>query len=305
VTNKRASIDIGSNSVLLLIAQVEPFVEFEKLSEVTALGRDLDKTNHFHVDSMKDTYDALLKYRDLCLKYEIAPSNIIATATEASRVAKNAREFFVKVKSELGIDVKIIRADEEARLTTKGILFNTTFDEEEIVVMDIGGASTELIKVRIDNFQILDSISLKVGSVRVTDWIRDGHFANALSKLLADNSQKLDYFQTKTLYCVAGTLTSMGNMFLENQEYIESEVHGLELKKIDIEKMFQKYSNWKPEQLLEKFPFLGKRANAIAGGISLTTHLLQRLKVERVVVSTYGLRYGTFLEGVNDGPSSR
>lgn len=297
MNKNRATIDIGSNSILLLLAQVEPFKEIAKLSEVTSLGKGLDKEKKFRQESMDESFNALKSYVELCRRHGVSANEIIATATEASRVATNALEFFGKVREELGLDVKVISGIKEAELTAKGILFNTHFNTESVVIMDIGGASTELIKVNTKTKTIISSISLKVGSVRVSDWLTEGTFTNALSKLLSDNSQEIDNYLTPTLYCVAGTLTSLGNMHLERKEFIEDDVHGLELRRTDIEKMFQKYSDWTPEQFLEKFPFLGKRSGAIRGGLTLTTHLLQRLKVQEVVVSTYGLRFGSFIEG--------
>ncbi len=297
MNKNRATIDIGSNSILLLLAQVDPFKEIAKLSEVTSLGKGLDREKKFRQEPMDESFKALKSYVELCQQHNVPAREIIATATEASRVATNAGEFFAKVKEELGLDVKIISGVKEAELTAKGILFNTQFTSETVVIMDIGGASTELIKVNTKTKTIISSISLKVGSVRVSDWLAEGVFTNALSKLLPDNSLEIDSYLAPTLYCVAGTLTSLGNMHLERKEFIEDDVHGLEMKRTDIEKMFQKYSEWTPEQFLEKFPFLGKRAGAIRGGLTLATHLVQRLKVQEVVVSTYGLRFGSFIEG--------
>jgi len=169
----RASIDIGSNSVLLLVAQLDPFKDLEKLSEITALGKGLDRSGVFSQQALDDTFIALKKFIEVAGKHGVLPGQIIATATEASRVAKNAGEFYRRVESELGLCVKIISGVGEAALTTKGILFNTHFDSPEVVVMDIGGASTELIRVNTSTLKIIDSISLKVGTVRATDWLLD------------------------------------------------------------------------------------------------------------------------------------
>lgn len=293
----RASIDIGSNSVLLLLAEVSPFKELAKLSEVTGLGKGLDKTGVFAEVPLQDTFAALKKYADVCLQHGLSPEKIVATATEASRVAKNAPAFYQRVRDELGINVQVITGQGEAALTTKGILFNTRFAESEVVVMDIGGASTEFIRVNTQSMKIVDSISLKVGAVRTTDWLQDGAFESALGKIFSDHSGELDRYQTRTLHCVAGTLTSLGNMHLGNKDFVEDEVHGMTLKATDIDGLYQRYGLWSSEQFAQEFPFLGKRSNAIRGGLMLTTHLLKRLKVESVVISTYGLRYGTFLEG--------
>lgn len=297
MNNVRASIDIGSNSILLLLANVSPFKEIAKLSEVTGLGRGLDKSGSFAEESMQETYAALKHYAEVCAKAGVHSQDIIATATEASRVAKNAPAFYQKIRAELGINVHIITGFGEAALTTKGILFNTTFATDEVVVMDIGGASTELIRLNTKTFEIKKSISLRVGSVRATDWLKEDIFQNALSKIFQDYSSDLDYYRTAVLHCVAGTLTSIGNMHLGNKDFVEDEVHGLILKKAHVEALFRRCSQWAPEEFLKEFPFLGKRSAAMRGGLILTNHLLQRLNVSEVVISTYGLRFGTFLDG--------
>ncbi len=295
----RASIDIGSNSVLLLIADLShgKFNEISKRSEITSLGRDLDKTKKFHDDSMAATYAAIKSYAEECDQHQISRSNIIATATEASRVAQNAPEFFARIKSELGVDVQIITSEGEAFYSTKGILFNSKFSSDIISIMDIGGASTELIRVNTKTFQILDTISMPVGAVRASQWLEDHLFVQNLQKIFLDYRNDIDKFQTKELFCVAGTVTSLGNMHLERKEFVEDDVHGLVLKSEDVDSIFKKYSDSTSEQFVTLFPFLQKRSNSIRGGLHLVYHLTHRLLVKELSISTYGLRFGTILEG--------
>lgn len=295
----RASIDIGSNSVLLLIADItnNKFQEISKQSFITSLGKELDKNKLFHTDSMAATYEAIKAYAEECDQYDISRENIIATATEASRVAKNAPGFFEKIKNELGVNIQAITSQGEAYFSTKGILFNTTFDSDIITIMDIGGASTELIKVNTKNFNILETISMPIGAVRAAQWLEDGFFVTNLQKVFLDFTFEIDKFQSKNLYCVAGTVTSLGNMHLQHKEFVEDDVHGLTLKTEDIDNLFKKYSDLDPKAFLELFPFLQKRSNSIRGGLHLVYHIAHRLLVKEMTISTYGLRYGTILEG--------
>lgn len=295
----RASIDIGSNSVLLLIADVSngKLKEISKRSEITQLGKDLDKNKAFHPDSMAATYEAIKSYAEDCDKHGVAREKIIATATEAARVAGNAPEFFKKIEDELKVHINIINAEAEAYFSTKGILFDSKFDSEIITIMDIGGASTELIKVNTKNFQILETISMPIGAVRSTQWLSDDLFVQNLQKVFLDFRTSIDKFQTKELFCVAGTVTSLGNMHLQRKEFEEDEVHGLTLKIEDIDNLFKKFSNTTPELFLEQFPFLQKRSQSIRGGLHLVYHLAHRLLVKEITISTYGLRFGTLLEG--------
>jgi len=296
---RRASIDIGSNSILLLIGDVTNGVitEILKKSEVTSLGKNLDKDKVFIESSMEATLEVLKIYAKDCTSLGIDLKEVIVTATEASRVATNAKDFFQKVKDQSGLEVQIINSRAEAYFSTKGILYQTEFTEPEVTIMDIGGASTELIRVEPLSSQILQSISMPVGSVRSTQWLADQSFVQQLSGLFNLHSKELDQFMSPRLYCVAGTVTSLGNMHLKNKEFHENEVHGLTMTKSAIEDLFKLYSAASPEDLLKEFPFLGKRAASIVGGLHLTYHILHRLGVKEIVVSTYGLRYGTLLEG--------
>lgn len=295
----RASIDIGSNSVLLLIADVSNgrLKEILKRSEITSLGKELDKNKAFHPESMALTYEAIKSYAEDCDKAGVPREKIIATATEASRVAQNAKEFFKKIQDELGVQIHTITSEAEAYFSTKGILFDSKFSSEVITLMDIGGASTELIKVNVKTFQILETISMPIGAVRCTQWLQDGLFVQNLQKVFLDFRNEIDKFQGKDLYCVAGTVTSLGNMHLQNKEFVEDEVHGLVLKVEDVDALFKKYSDATPEAFLEQFPFLQKRSQSIRGGLHLVYHITHRLLVKELSISTFGLRYGTLLEG--------
>lgn len=295
----RASIDIGSNSVLLLIGDFTHgrLNELLKRSEITALGKELDKNKAFHPESMEATYQAIKSYAEDCDKYGVPRENIIATATEAARVAQNASEFFHKIKTDLRVTIHIISSEAEAYFSTKGILFDSKFENEVITIMDIGGASTELIKVNTKTFQILESISMPIGAVRSTQWLTDQLFVQNLQKIFLDYRTELDKFQDKDLYCIAGTVTSLGNMHLQNKEFVENEVHGLTLKSEEVDALFKKYSDYDPEKFQELFPFLQKRSNSIRGGLHLVYHVMHRLLVKQLIISTYGLRYGTILEG--------
>lgn len=295
---KRASIDIGSNSVLLLIAEQASgaFNELLKRSEITSLGRELDQHKEFHPESMEDTFKVIKSYAEDCDTQGIPRESIIATATEASRVAKNAPAFFQRIQEELGVKIHIINSEAEAYFSTKGILFNTKFNSDDITIMDIGGASTELIRVNLKTNQI-ETISMPVGSVRATQWLDDQLFVQNLQKVFLDFRSEIDKFQTKELFCVAGTITSLGNMHLKRKDFVEDDVHGLVMKADDVDTLFKKYADFRPEQFLEEFPFLQKRSKSIRGGLHLVYHLTHRLLVKELTISTYGLRYGTLLEG--------
>jgi len=108
---KRATIDIGSNTILLLAAELDSkkiVREVLNCSEVTALGKNLDKTKAFAQESMQESFRALTSYKQKLAEVGIEPQEVIVTATEASRVAQNSQDFFEKIKQEIGFGVTII-----------------------------------------------------------------------------------------------------------------------------------------------------------------------------------------------------
>lgn len=298
----KASIDIGSNSILLLAAKLAPSIEvILNESNVTGLGRDLDSNGEFLPVAMEESFEVLKSYTELLKDNDVDLSDVIVTATEASRVAKNADQFYQKVKAELGLSVQILTGEGEAFYSTQGILFDQNITDPVITIMDIGGASTELIRVEVGPKNILRSFSMPVGAVRMNNWRETNEIDDNLSKVLSDYSNDLEAVKTQTLYCVAGTMTSVGNIHLGNKSFIEESVNGHSMKTSEVEHMLQEYEGKSVEDLLALFPFLGKRAKTIYSGIILSTRILKSLNVEKIIISTYGLRYGTLIsEGLEE-----
>lgn len=292
----KASIDIGSNSILLLAADLSAELKILlNKSNVTGLGRDLDKNGKFLDIAMEESFQVLREYTKACADIGITPSFITVTATEASRVASNSEIFYTKVKEELGLSVHILSGEGEAYYATQGILFDKNIEDKVITIMDIGGASTEIIRVDRESRLIENSFSMPVGAVRLNNWKASGSLDEKLNRVLADFSDQLNLMKTETLYCVAGTMTSVGNMYLGHKNFIEDDVNGLEMSSSEVHSMLSEFEDFSSQQFLERFPFLGKRAKTIYSGLILSTTLLKRLNITKLKISTYGLRYGVIL----------
>jgi exopolyphosphatase/guanosine-5'-triphosphate,3'-diphosphate pyrophosphatase len=295
---KRATIDIGSNTILLLAAELDSkqiVREVLNCSEVTALGKNLDKTKSFAQESMLDSFKALILYKEKLATIGIKPDEVIVTATEASRVAQNSQEFFDKIKKEIGFGVTIISPQGEAYYSALGAALD--LQVEEAVVMDIGGASTELIKLQLNPFKVIDFISMPIGSVRGTDWLSENTFDQKINEVFTHYKNKLPIFKTQTLCCVAGTMTSVANIYHGRKVFDEQIVHGTKITMTEFSKLIDSYKHLSSETLLENFPFLGKRSKTIVAG-SYIGHLVSKvINAEVLEVSTYGLRYGTLMEG--------
>ena len=294
----RASIDIGSNSVLLLAAELNNKGEIEKelLNEsfITSLGKELDVTKKFHPDSMQATYEALYTYKSLLDKIQFPVKDVIATATEASRVSTNSRDFFKKIKNELDFDIQIITSDGEAYYTALGVVSSLENNSEKVVIMDIGGASTELIQIQLSPFKIIKSVSLPVGSVRATDWKNKNEFETRIAEILKPDMSE---YKTETLVCVAGSMTALASMYLGQRSYEDQKVEGMKISFKSFQKFAHDLRKTNVENLLMLFPFLGKRAPMVSGGAHVAELIGEKLEVETLKISTRGLRYGTIITG--------
>ena len=297
----RASIDIGSNSVLLLAGDVldGQFVEHLSEANITGLGKDLDKNGIFLKKSMDETYKVLKSYKKRLEDLKVDISSVLVTATEASRVARNAGDFFENIKKELGFCTNIITASGEAFYTGFGIASACqNSDGEEKVILDIGGASTEIIRVKVNPFEIISSISLPLGSVRATDWLKTSSFELNLHKIFNEN--KIESYITEEIICVAGTMTSLGAMLKGLKNYRDKLIDGYEFSFNSFEKIISKLNKMEPLQILKEFPVIGKRFETVTGGGIVGVEIGKKLNVKRVIISTRGLRYGTLIGGVID-----
>jgi len=297
----RASIDIGSNSVLLLVAEVDNktgkiIKEILNLSSVTSLGKDLDKTKKFHAASMAATRETLTLYKSELDKINFDISNVLVTATEASRVAINSKEFFEEIFNQLGFKINLISAEGEAYYTALGVA-SFLSDRDQVVIMDMGGASTELIKVNLDPFEIITTISLPVGSVRATDWRLENNFESRMALIL---DRDFSPYSTKSLLGVAGTMTSLASIFFGHHQFSDKDIDGKIIKFSSYKDFCFDLQKTNITNLLLLFPYLGKRAPMLAAGAVVASMIGSKLGVEQLQISTRGLRYGVLIQGEID-----
>ncbi|MBT3981325.1 MAG: hypothetical protein HOE90_08220 [Bacteriovoracaceae bacterium] len=298
-TALRCSIDIGSNSINCLIAEYdsvskvlqECYVE----SLVTELGRGVDATGNLQLDTMEASRNALETYCQKAKGFGIDPDRIIVTATEASRVASNASKFYNGIQSNLGLNVSIISGEKEAYFSALGASQGTT--DEQILLLDIGGSSTEFVHAHLRDFKIKHSISLPFGSVRSTEWLSKGSFDTNFSKIWESMEGIESIFRGKKLLCVAGTMTSLFTMVLGGKVFSSELIHQKSAAIDQFDGFFREYSSSTGDKLLQEFPFLGKRSKAIMGGLYLASSIFGSLKTPEIICSTRGLRYGTLIDG--------
>ena len=165
---KLAGIDIGTNTLRLLIAEFSAEGKYRTVESgrnITRLGEGMSSAGRLKDEAMDRALCVLKGYADKCS--EIHVGSIYAVATSAVREAANGRDFLSRVKNETGIDAKVITGEEEARLTMLGVSSALEISGHDVLMMDIGGGSTEFIMTSNGNVEFRKSTD--IGVVRFTE----------------------------------------------------------------------------------------------------------------------------------------
>lgn len=165
--SRYASIDIGTNTLRLLVAEVDnnklkPLV-VKRI--ITRLGGDFKEDVGIAESSMQRAVDALKIFANIIKEYNV--KEVFATATSVVRRAKNRDRFIQRVFDETDIKINVISGDEEAGLSLLGVLSVVDSKDKKCLVIDIGGGSTEFIAV--ENNKMLSSWSMEMGVVHLTE----------------------------------------------------------------------------------------------------------------------------------------
>ena len=226
-----AAIDCGTNSIRLLIADIDGsnFREVVRDMEIVRLGQGVDETGQFHPDAIARTLAAVDKFAAEIAKRGV--EKIRFCATSATRDATNRHLFVDGVRERLGIELEVISGDEEAALSFAGAIKDLDPSNGPFLVVDIGGGSTEFV---FGTSTVEAARSVNIGCVRMTE----RHFATDpatseqielartdIQAAIAQAAAVVPITQAKTLVAVAGTATTVAAAALDLPEYDRYAIH--------------------------------------------------------------------------------
>ncbi len=226
-----AAIDCGTNSIRLLIADIDGgnFREVVRDMEIVRLGQGVDQTGQFHPDAIIRTLTAVDKFAAEIAKRGV--EKIRFCATSATRDATNRHLFVDGVRERLGIEPEVISGDEEAALSFAGAIQDLDQSQGPFLVVDIGGGSTEFV---FGTTSVESARSVNIGCVRMSE----RHFANDpatteqvelartdIQAAIAIAAAEVPITKAKTLVAVAGTATTVAAAALELAEYDRYAIH--------------------------------------------------------------------------------
>jgi exopolyphosphatase/guanosine-5'-triphosphate,3'-diphosphate pyrophosphatase len=289
-----AAIDCGTNSIRLLIAEPDGsggLKDLERQLEVVRLGQGVDATGEFHPDALARTFAAVDQYVELIKKWDIPVEHVHFVATAATRDVMNRDTFFAGIEERLGVLPDVISGETEARLSFNGALSRVIPGAEPVLVMDIGGGSTELITGSASG-DMHSAISLDIGSVRITERffkqnpVADVDLARAgayVDGLLAGSG--VDFGSIGTWIGVAGTVTTLAGVYLGLEQYDRERVHGAVIPLPAVEELLHRLAPLTVEEIRALPSMHPGRADVITGGALVEARVAARLNVQDLIVS--------------------
>lgn len=330
-----AALDLGTNSCRMLIARPngEGFAVIDAFSKPVYLGKDLLSSGRLNRDGMARTISALQICRKKLIKNDVDYLRLVAT--QACRQAKNSDHFLNRVTEETGLSLEVISPKEEARLAVIGAASHVANDTEQLLVVDIGGGSTEMVwldlrgvppkkrayavkSLKIDGdtgsekttegLKIVDWISIPLGVSTLLGKFRD--VKDDVEKFALMSwyfEEQLDPFapthRSAEVMCpsgfqvigTSGTVTTIAASHLGLQKYDRSSVDGINLTTEDVERIVQKYLKAGPSGRLRD-PCIGRaRGPQIMSGAAILQGILRVWPTACLTVADSGLREGILL----------
>lgn len=303
---KLASIDIGTNSMRLLITDYENiFSNREKYVNITRMGGSVDSTGKLSDEAIERNIQSLKTFAKQAK--DANATEIYAMGTSALRDSKNKDVFVKRAKNEAGVDVEIIKGVDEAYLGFMGISAGISIDGY-VLMIDIGGGSTELV-IGCESSGIVYSKSIDVGALRMTEKFvkhdppSDGDIRlmrEYIEKQLSQEISLIKSFELKGAVGIGGTATTISAIAQELKVYDTNRVHNSKISGEKIKEILSMILPMTQEGRVNIAGLQPQRADIITAGIVILDEIMTKLSLEEIIISEYdnleGLIYKKVLE---------
>lgn len=308
-----AAIDVGSNSIRLVVAEYDPQQGLQIIDEVKdqpRLATGLAATGQLDDFAMARALQALQRMKEVTRRRGVR--RLAAVATSAVREARNGAAFVARVRKELGIPLKVIDGRAEANLSWRSVAHHFPLAGTRTIVADIGGGSLEVIGAV--NGLVEVTASLPFGAVRLTEQFSPEErgamrAVKAIRKRVRKRLRKALPWRAWTGALIigsGGTFTNLARMALIRRGHAAVDaVHGEEVTAAEVEQLLEWLATRTPEQRRAVAGLNPQRADIILAGLAVTAELLGLADARSLRVSAFGLREGLLLDMVGDaGPPS-
>ena len=293
------AIDVGSNSIRLVVAEFDPETGFEIIDEVKdqpRLGTRVDSTGMLDRAAMTRAFAALKRMKEVADRRGV--TRLSAVATSALREARNGLTFAKRVRRQLGIPLEIIDGDREAQLSWRSVAHHFRLENARTLVADIGGGSLELIGA-VDGL-VEVTVSLPLGAVRLTEEYLTGvkstraevtnlrkHIRRTLKKALPWRN-----WTQAVVIGSGGSFTNLARIAAARAGHLADSIHGTKVSASEVESLLEWLTAKSPEQRASVPGLNPQRADIILAGVSVAAEILTVLDARELTASAYGLREG-------------
>src|SRR5882762_64780 len=305
-----SAIDIGSNSIRQTIADVSPTGSIRVVDEMKAaprLGAGLYKKGALSEVAIQNALTALTRMATLANQLGVKRTEVVATS--AVRDASNGDEFLKLVRSETGLKIKVLRGEDEARLSFRSALAHFDLGVGRAVVMDIGGGSLELA---LSADGLVDRlISLPLGAISMTErYLGQAAKKKGMRKLRKHVWLELRrhlsarHWHATRIFCSGGTFTSVASIYLSRIGMESANtVHATVIPRIELDYIVDMLHTMSHAERQGVPGLSAARSDIILGGLAVAAEVAARVEAKELVVSAYGIREGILLESAHVAPS--
>jgi exopolyphosphatase/guanosine-5'-triphosphate,3'-diphosphate pyrophosphatase len=303
-----AAIDIGTNSIHLVVARFGEGTRFDVIArekEMVRLGSSSGDMKQLDADAIDRGIAALDRFRKIA---EISDAKVYAVATSAVREAENAEDFIVRARREAGIDVNIISGVEEARLIHLGVIQAVPVYDQRLVVVDIGGGSTEILVG--ERGQALTAYSLKVGAIRLTrrffgtDLLHPAavdacrRYVRAMLARVRREVSRLGFSVAVGSSGTIETIAAMAQAAREDGEPPRT-FNNFTFTRREVRRVVQRLADLATVEERRLLPGVDPaRADILLAGALILEQAMKELDIHEMVVSDYALREGVLLDAL-------
>jgi exopolyphosphatase/guanosine-5'-triphosphate,3'-diphosphate pyrophosphatase len=291
-----AILDIGTNSMKYLLADCEDNninVLREELN-ISRLGEGLQETGVIPYDVMDRNLQAIKEFSQISEENEVNTFYVFSTAV--LRRAENAETFIQLVLKETGIPIQVISVEEEANLAYEAVVGRLKHEDDDYMIFDIGGGSTEFIVSGVDG--IKDRYSLPVGALVITDRFmktdppQQEEIITTEAFLQTILQKHFNFSDINTILAIGGTVTTLAAVKLGLENYDARSVDGLILTKNDVDSMIKYFAGMSLEQRRGIGGLHPERADIILSGTLIVKAIMDVVGMEKMTVCDCGVRHG-------------
>jgi exopolyphosphatase/guanosine-5'-triphosphate,3'-diphosphate pyrophosphatase len=312
LAHRLAAIDVGTNSIRLVVAEALREGNYRILTEekdTARLGKDLATTGRLNAVAIERSLEALRRMKQIAAGYQVRELRVIGTC--ALREAADGEEFCRRAKQDIGLEIEVIGADQEALLAFSSVARAFNLDGKNVAIADIGGGSTEIILA--SGRAIEEVFTTPLGAVRMTDLYLNGQVAprdpfenmlNGIDRELRRHTKRLMLWP-HLLIGSGGTFTTIAEMIMAAKGQTGLPLRGYEVTHADVGHLLDRLRKL-PAKSRRNLPGLSPdRADIILAGVAIVDGLMRRLKVNRLQVHDRGVRDGLLLTMLDQSLGTR